>query len=63
MHWVHLSGGAQLDQIVQLKYQEANNLVMSTLQSLQNYSNSDVLAIFFSPEGDIMHQMLYSVFF
>ena len=49
-------------EIVGLKYQEARELVMAALQPLNGYTNKDLQTIFFSPEGDIMHQMMDCVF-
>ena len=62
MHGVILSGGLGVDQVVEMKYSEAYDLVMGALAPLKNYNNSAVLTVFFSPEGDIMHQMLDCVF-
>ena len=62
MHGVVLSAGAGVDQIVQLKYSEAYTMVMDALAPLKDYNNKDVMTVFFSPEGDIMHQMLDCVF-
>lgn len=61
-HGVRLSGQASIQSIVQLKFAEANALVMAALAPLKDYNNNDVLTIFFSPEGDIMHQMMDCVF-
>lgn len=61
-HGVKLSGKASIQSIVQLKFAEAHALVMAALAPLKDYNNNDVLTIFFSPEGDIMHQMMDCVF-
>jgi hypothetical protein len=37
-------------------------LVMNALAPLQDYNNNDLITVFFSPEGDIMHQMMDCVF-
>lgn len=62
MHGVRLSNRDLVSEVVRLKYQEAHDLVMSALEPLKNYSNDAVISSFFSPEGDIMHQMLDCVF-
>lgn len=61
-HGVRLSGQVSVQFIVQLKFAEAHALVMAALAPLKDYDNKDVLTIFFSPEGDIMHQMMDCVF-
>ena len=61
-HAVKLTRPDSLDMVVQLKFSQAREMVMSALSKLQNYNNRDVLTIFFSPEGDIMHQMMDCVF-
>ena len=48
--------------IVRLKFDEARALITKALTPLQNYSNDQLQTIFFSPEGDIMHQMMDCVF-
>ena len=60
MHAVKLTRAGSL--VVDLKYQQANALVSAALAPLQDYSNSELTTIFFSPEGDIMHQMMDCVF-
>jgi len=61
-HGVRLSGESAITSIVQLKFEEARALVLDALGPLRNYNNNDVLTVFFSPEGDIMHQMMDCVF-
>jgi hypothetical protein len=61
-HGVRLSGQEAIKSIIRLKFDEAHALVMSALAPLKDYNNNDVLTIFFSPEGDIMHQMMDCVF-
>jgi hypothetical protein len=62
MHGVRLTGTERVGQIVALKYSKARALVMEALEPLASYDNPAVLTMFFSPEGDIMHQMLDCVF-
>ena len=61
-HGVRLSGQDAIQSMVNWKFEEAHSLVMSALAPLRDYNNKDVLTIFFSPEGDIMHQMMDCVF-
>ena len=61
-HGIRLGDPDHVNQIVQLKFAEAYKLVMDALKPLENYYNQDVLTIFFSPEGDIMHQLLDCIF-
>jgi hypothetical protein len=56
------SANRNADIIVRLKFEEARALIAAALTPLQNYSNGMLQTIFFSPEGDIMHQMMDCVF-
>ena len=62
MHAVKLGRSGGLKAAVELKFQEAMESVMAALGPLQDYSNNALATIFFSPEGDIMHQMMDCVF-
>jgi hypothetical protein len=61
-HGVKLGNTEALDGIVALKFQEARDLVAEALKPLKEYNNPELQTIFFSPEGDIMHQMMDCVF-
>ena len=54
--------GQAVDALVALKFEEAKGLVMSALERLAGYANANLQTVFFSPEGDIMHQMMDCVF-
>ena len=62
MHAVKLGSAGALQAAAELKFQDASDLVMAALSPLQNYSNDALTTIFFSPEGDIMHQMMDCIF-
>jgi hypothetical protein len=61
-HGVKLGSSEALNGVVALKFQEAFDLVEKALKPLEDYNNPDLQTIFFSPEGDIMHQMMDCVF-
>ena len=62
MHAVRLGKSGALKAAAELKFQEAMQLVATALGPLENYNNNELATIFFSPEGDIMHQMMDCVF-
>jgi hypothetical protein len=62
MHSVGLGRAGALKAVAELKFEEAMSLVTTALGPLQNYNNNALATIFFSPEGDIMHQMMDCVF-
>ena len=61
-HAVKLSNSEALAGVVALKFQEAYDLVAAALKPLQDYNNPELRTVYFSPEGDIMHQMMDCVF-
>jgi hypothetical protein len=61
-HGVKLGNTETLNSVIALKFQEAYDLVSEALKPLKDYNNPDLRTIFFSPEGDIMHQMMDCVF-
>ena len=61
-HAVSERSGSAIQEVVALKYQEARDLVLAALSPLAGYSNPQLQTVFFSPEGDIMHQMMDCVF-
>ena len=61
-HAVLLDHAETMQAIVRLKYQQAHDMVIKALAPLASYNNKDLQTIFFSPEGDIMHQMMDCVF-
>ena len=61
-HAVKLGSSEALDGVVALKFQEAYDTVAAALEPLKDYNNPELRTIFFSPEGDIMHQMMDCVF-
>jgi hypothetical protein len=61
-HGVKLGSTDALSGVIALKFQEAYDLVAAALKPLKDYNNPDLQTIFFSPEGDIMHQMMDCVF-
>ena len=60
-HAVRIASPSHND-VVMLKYEQARNLVMAATNPLQNYRNDQLQTVFFSPEGDIMHQMMDCIF-
>ena len=61
-HAVKLGSSNALNSVIELKFQEAYAIVDAALKPLDNYNNPDLRTIYFSPEGDIMHQMMDCVF-
>lgn len=61
-HAVKLSNSEALAGVVALKFQEAYDLVTAALKPLKDYNNPELRTVYFSPEGDIMHQMMDCVF-
>lgn len=61
-HAVKLGNNQALNGVIELKFQEAYDLVDAALKPLENYNNPDLRTVYFSPEGDIMHQMMDCVF-
>lgn len=61
-HAVKLGSSNALSSVIELKFQEAYAIVDAALKPLDNYNNPDLRTIYFSPEGDIMHQMMDCVF-
>ena len=61
-HAVKLGGNDALNGVIALKFQEAHDLIAAALAPLKNYNNPELRTIYFSPEGDIMHQMMDCVF-
>jgi hypothetical protein len=59
---VKLGGSESLDDVIALKFQEASEIVLAALKPLKDYNNPELRTIFFSPEGDIMHQMMDCVY-
>ena len=61
-HSVKLGSNDALNGVIALKFQEAYDLVAAALVPLKDYNNPELRTIYFSPEGDIMHQMMDCVF-
>jgi len=56
------SNGSYLNNAIKQRMQLASKNVMAELEELQEYSNSNLQAIVFSAEGDIIHQLMDCVF-
>lgn len=61
-HAVYFVSEPAMQEAVEVKFQAARDLVLSALARLKGYNDTNVKAVFFSPEGDIMHQMMDCVF-
>ena len=61
-HAVHFVDESAMQVAVQVKYDAAQALVSEALSKLVGYNDPNVQTVFFSPEGDIMHQMMDCVF-